>query len=333
MFEYFYNEIFRSVIIGFGSLFNGIQIQHKDENDSTFSVIKVPLAYGPTQKFLARLQQNPDLNAPVQITLPRMSFEFTNLAYDSSRKSTQTQTVVYTNSDGTETKRGYLPVPYNMTITLSIYTKLNDDMLQIIEQIVPYFQPGYTLPIKFLGNLKELVNVPVQLDNIDMSDDYEGNFDTRRALIYTLTFTAKTYVFGPLKDVSSDIIKKVSVGYVAGSTSGNSYQRDVTYQVTPRAVKDYDGVVATLLSENVDMVETIIDVDDGTKIPEKSYIYIGQEEMYVENVTGNKLVVKRAQDKSPLQNHLLGEKVHTITQADNAQIEVGDNFGFDGNLF
>lgn len=333
MFEYFYNEIFRSVIIGFGSLFNGIEVQHKDENDSTFSVIKVPLAYGPTQKFLARLKQNPDLNAPVQITLPRMSFEFTNLAYDSSRKSTQTQTVVYTNSDGTETKRGYLPVPYNMTITLSIYTKLNDDMLQIIEQIVPYFQPGYTLPIKFLGNLNEVINVPVQLDNIDMSDDYEGNFDTRRALIYTITFTAKTYVFGPLKDVSSDIIKKVTVGYVAGSTSGNSYQRDVTYQVTPRAVKDYDGVVATLLSENVDMVETIIDVDDGTKIPEKSYIYIGQEEMYVENVTGNRVVVKRAQDKSPLQNHLLGEKVYTITQADNAQVEVGDNFGFDGNLF
>jgi len=333
MFEYFYNEIFRSVIIGFGSLFNGIQIQHKDENDSTFSVIKVPLAYGPTQKFLARLKQNPDLNAPVQMTLPRMSFEFTNLAYDSSRKSTQTQTVVYTSSDGTETKKGYLPVPYNMTITLSIYTKLNDDMLQIIEQIVPYFQPGYTLPIKFLGNLNEVINVPVQLDNIDMSDDYEGNFDTRRALIYTLTFTAKTYVFGPLKDVSSDIIKKVSIGYVAGSTSGNSYERDVTYQVTPRAVKDYDGVVATLLSENVDMVETIIDVDDGNKIPEKSYIYIGQEEMYVENVTGNRLVVKRAQDKSPLQNHLLGEKVYTITQADNEQIEVGDNFGFDGNLF
>jgi hypothetical protein len=333
MFEYFYNEIFRSVIIGFGSLFNGIEIQHKDENDSTFSVIKVPLAYGPTQKFLARLKQNPDLNTPVQMTLPRMSFEFTNLAYDSSRKSTQTQTVVYTNPDGTETKKGYLPVPYNMTITLSIYTKLNDDMLQIIEQIVPYFQPGYTLPIKFLGNLNEVINVPVQLDNIDMSDDYEGNFDTRRALIYTITFTAKTYVFGPLKDVSSDIIKKVTVGYVAGSTSGNSYQRDVTYQVTPRAVKDYDGVVATLLSENVDMVETVIDVDDGTKIPEKSYIYIGQEEMYVENVTGNRLLVKRAQDKSPLQNHLLGEKVYTITQADNAQIEVGDNFGFDGNLF
>ena len=138
MFEYFYNEIFRSVIIGFGSLFNGIQIKKKDESDDTFSVVKVPLAYGPTQKFLARLQQNPDLNHPTQMTLPRMSFEFTNLAYDPSRKSTKTQTMVVTNSNGEEERKTFLPVPYNMTIVLSVYTKLNDDMLQITEQIAPY---------------------------------------------------------------------------------------------------------------------------------------------------------------------------------------------------
>ena len=332
MFEYFYNEIFRSVIIGFGSLFNGIQIKHKDENDDTQSIIKVPLAYGPTQKFLARLKQNPDLNHPVQMTLPRMSFVFTNLAYDPSRKSTQTQQFVVTSADGTEERKSYLPVPYNMTITLSVYTKLNDDMLQIVEQIVPYFQPGYTLPIKFLGNFNEVMNVPVVLDNIDMTDEYEGNFDTRRALLYTFTFTAKTYVFGPLKDVSNDIIKKVTVGYIAGSKS-NKYERDVTYQVTPRAIKDYDGVVATLLAENVDMNETVIDVENGSAIPEGSYIYIDQEEMYVETVADNKLVVRRAEDKSPLQNHVLGSKVYTINNNDNVQIELGDDFGFDGNVF
>ena len=332
MFEYFYNEIFRSVIIGFGSLFNGIQIKHKDENDDTFSIIKVPLAYGPTQKFLARMEQNPDLNHPVQMTLPRMSFEFVNLQYDPTRKSTQTQQLVLTNEDGTETKKAYLPVPYNMTITLSVYTKLNDDMLQIVEQIVPYFQPSYTIPIKFLGNLKESTNVPIVLDDIDMTDEYEGNFDTRRALIYTFTFTAKTYVFGPLADVSKDIVKKVSIGYVAGSKSGK-YERDVTYQVTPRAIKDYDGVVATLLAENVDMVENVINVDDGTKVKKGTYIYVGQEEMYVEDVVNNKIVVRRAQDKTPIQNHVLGSKVFNITQADNARIEVGDDFGFDGNVF
>jgi len=332
MFEYFYNEIFRSVIIGFGSLFNGIQIKHKDENDDTFSIIKVPLAYGPTQKFLARMDQNPDLNHPVQMTLPRLSFEFTNLQYDPSRKSTQTQQLVLTNEDGTETKKSYLPVPYNMTITLTAYTKLNDDMLQIVEQIVPYFQPSYTIPIKLLGNLKESTNIPIVLDDIDMTDEYEGNFDTRRALLYTFTFTAKTYVFGPLADVSKDIIKKTTIGYIAGSKSGK-YERDVTYQVTPRALKDYDGVVATLLAENVDMVENVINVDDGTKIKKNTYIYVGQEEMYVEDVIDNKLVVRRAQDKTPIQNHVLGSKVYNINQADNVKIEVGDDFGFDGNVF
>jgi len=331
MFEYFYNEIFRSVIIGFGSLFNGIQIKKKDESDDTFSVIKVPLAYGPTQKFLARLQQNPDLNHPTQMTLPRMSFEFTALAYDPSRKSTKTQSMVITNANGEEERKTFLPVPYNMTIVLSVYTKLNDDMLQITEQIAPYFQPGYTIPIKFLGDYEEVVNTPVVLENIDMTDEYEGNFDTRRALIYTFTFTAKTMLFGPLTDVTKDIVKKVTVGYIAGSKS-NKYERDVTYQVTPRAIKDYDGVVATLLAENVDMVETVIDVEDGTKIPEGSYIYIDQEEMYVETVTGNKILVRRSQDKSPIQNHVLGSKVFTINQADNTKIEVGDDFGFDGNL-
>jgi len=180
MFEYFYNEIFRSVIIGFGSLFNGIEIKQKDSSQDVFSVIKVPLAYGPTQKFLARLEQERDLNKPVQITLPRMSFEFTDLQYDPSRKATQTQAFYVIDDNGEKVKKVFMPVPYNMTIELAIMTKLNDDMLQIVEQILPYFQPSYTLPIKFLGELKEVQNVPVQLESISMEDDYEGNFDTRR---------------------------------------------------------------------------------------------------------------------------------------------------------
>jgi len=208
MFEYFYNEVFRSVIIGFGSLFNGIKIQHKDASDDTFSEIQVPLAYGPTQKFLARMQQEADLNRPVQITLPRMSFEFTGLTYDPSRKSTQMQTVINQTPDGANIKKNYMPVPYNMSFELVIYTKLNDDMLQIVEQILPYFQPHYNLSVNFLGNLKEKRDIAIQLDNIVMSDDYEGNFDTRRALIYTLNFTAKTYLFGPVTDVTDTIVKR-----------------------------------------------------------------------------------------------------------------------------
>ena len=331
MFEYFYNEIFRSVIIGFGSLFNGIEIKHNNA-----SIMKVPLAYGPTQKFLARMQQEADLNKPVSITLPRMSFEFLGLQYDPTRKSTQTQTIINQTPDGTQVKKNYMPVPYNMRFELSIMTKLNDDMLQILEQVLPYFQPAYNLSINYLGNLKEKRDVPIQLDNISMEDDYEGNFDTRRALIYTLSFTAKTYVFGPIADVTGDVIRKTSVGYVAVSKArGVAPVRDVTYSTTARATKDYTGDVVTLLAENVDLLETVIEVDDGTKIEAEKYIYVGQEEMYVESVTGNKMTVKRAQDNSTVQNHVKGAQVKGINYPgtdDNALIQFGDDFGFDGSI-
>ena len=121
MFEYFYNEILRSTIIGFGSLFNGIEVQHQNDQDKTVSVIQVPIAYGPTQKFLARMQQEANLNRPVQITLPRISFEFTSLTYDSSRKTSKNTSFLTTTPDGSQVKRVYSPVPYNMGFELSIY--------------------------------------------------------------------------------------------------------------------------------------------------------------------------------------------------------------------
>lgn len=333
MFEYFYNEIFRSVIIGFGSLFNGIEIKHKNSDDDTVSVIKVPLAYGPMQKFLARMEQEVNLNKPVRMTLPRMSFEFVGLQYDSSRKSTQTTTIVNQTPDGNNLKRNYMPVPYNMEFTLSIMTKLNDDMLQIVEQILPYFQPSYALSINFLGDLKEQRDVPIQLNNITMTDDYEGNFDTRRALIYTLSFTAKTYVFGPITDVTSQIIKKTTIGYVAGTPGDPNATRDLTYQVTGRATKDYDGSVATFLSQNVDLAETVFTVDNPDSLTAKTYIYIGQEEMYIEKILDGKIIVTRAADNTVPQQHVMGSKVYTITAEDDKLIQFGDDFGFHDDTF
>ena len=336
MFEYFYNEIFRSVIIGFGSLFNGIEIKHKDSSDDVYSVIKVPLAYGPTQKFLARLEQEADLNRPVQMTLPRMSFEFTDLQYDPSRKATQTQAFYVTTDDGQKVKKVFMPVPYNMTIELSIMTKLNDDMLQIVEQVLPYFQPSYTLPIKFLGELSEVQNVPVQIESISMEDDYEGNFDTRRALVYTIRFTAKTMLYGPVSDVTGDVIKKVQVGYIAGTSataSGTTYQRDVSYRVEPRATVDYDNSVLTQLAANVEISDTIIEVEDGSTITVGSYVDIEGENMYIKDKSGNKFTVRRAQDKTKAAIHASGTAIKSITTADATYIDSGDNFGFDGSTF
>jgi hypothetical protein len=294
--------------------------------------MKVPLAYGPTQKFLARLEQSPNLNKPVQMSLPRMSFELIGLSYDSARKSTTTQTFITSSaSNKKQEKKAYLPVPYNLDFELSVMTKLNDDMLQIVEQILPYFQPSYTITIDLVKEIGEKRDVPVVLNSISMSDDYEGDFSTRRALIYTLRFTAKTYLFGPISSASSDIIKKVSVGFVAGHKT-DTPSRDLVYSVEKRAIKDYTGEVTTTLSNNISESDTIIEVDNATNIPENTYIYIGEEEMFVDSKTGNKLTVIRGADNTIATAHVSGTGVKKITQEDNQLIEVGDDFGFSGSL-
>ena len=227
---YFYHEIIRKTIISFGTLFNQIHIVHKDSNDENISKIRVPLAYGPTQKFLARLEQQPNLNKAVQITLPRMSFEMTSIQYDSSRKSSVTQS--FKTLDGQNIKKVYLPVPYNIGFELNILTKLNDDALQIVEQILPYFQPGFNLTIDLVDSIGEQRDVPMVLENISFQDDYEGDFSTRRALIYTLSFTAKTYLFGPIAESSEGLIRKVQVDLYTNTDVANA-KREVRYTVTP----------------------------------------------------------------------------------------------------
>jgi len=327
MFEYFYNEILRKTIIGFGTLFNGIAIKQEG------STVKVPLAYGPTQKFLARLEQAPNLSQATQISLPRMSFEFTGLTYDSSRKVTTTQTIAVKNpDDGTDIKKVFMPVPYNMQFELSIMCKLNDDALQVVEQILPYFQPQYNLTINLVSLINEKKDVPVVLENITMDDQYEGDFTSRRVLLYTLRFTAKTYLFGPVTSASKDIIKTASVRYLAGGSQ--STQRDVTFAVQPRALKDYTDDVVTTISEDIDASQKTINVADGTKITVNKYIDVDGEEMKVTKITGNKLNVSRGEDSTIAKAHVRGTGVKGIdytAREDSNIIELGDDFGFDGS--
>lgn len=333
MFEYFYHEIFRKTVIGFGTLFNNIEIRHTNSQGEVRSVIKVPLAYGPIQKFLARVEQEPNLNPPVQITLPRMSFEFTGLTYDTTRKLTTTQTFLAKSvTDGTDIRKAYMPVPYNMDFELSIMTKLNDDMLQIIEQILPYFQPSYTLSINLVDSIGEKRDIPIVLENITMEDDYEGDYTTRRALIYTLKFVAKVYLFGPVSSsATTDIIKKVSLGFVSGDTKSTT--RDLTYSVEPVATKNYTGDVTTILSKDLELGSTIVEVSDATNIPLNSYFTIDNETLYVANKTGNVLDVIRGSYGTLISNHVSGTEVKLITSEDNSMIPIGDDFGFSGLEF
>ena len=228
---YFYHQNIRKTIIAFGNLFNNITLKHQDSNNNEYSEIRVPLAYGPTQKFLARLEQQADLNKPVAITLPRMSFEMNSLKYDSSRKTTVTQSFKALTNDS-KIKKVYMPVPYNIGFELNIMAKLNDDVLQIIEQILPFFQPAFTVTVDMVDTIGEKKDIPIVLDDISFRDDYEGDFSTRRILLYTLQFTAKTYLFGPISDSTDSLIRKVQVDMYS-STDVQTARREMRYTVTP----------------------------------------------------------------------------------------------------
>jgi len=237
---YYYHEIIRKTIIGFGTLFNGIYVKHKTQEGVAAQEMKVPLAYGPSQKFLARLEQQPDLNKMVAITLPRMSFEMTDISYDATRKSGITQTFKAVDSRDSKLKKVYMPVPYNLGFELSVMCKLNDDALQIIEQILPYFQPSFNLTVDLVQSIGEKRDIPIVLSNVSFVDDYEGDYATRRALIYTLRFEAKTYLFGPVAESSEGLIKKVIVD-TAMDTNTAQAKREMRYTVEPDPITASPG--------------------------------------------------------------------------------------------
>ena len=323
--NYFYHEILRKTIVAFGTLFNDIKIKHKDNAGDDFSIITVPIAYGPVQKFLARIEQVPDLRKRVAITLPRMAFEMTGISYDPSRKSSTMQT--FKALDGNEITKAFMPVPYNVNFRLSIMSKLNEDALQVVEQILPYFQPHLNLTVDLVSSIGEKRDIPIIFERISMDDQYEGDFTTRRILIYTLDFTAKTYLFGPIGNGGDTLIKQVQVDYYSKTDRVNA-SRELRYTAEPRAIKDYDSDATTTLAENVSTEITEFDVSSAASLVEKSYVQIGDESMYIRKITGNTLSVNRGQDGTVIASHLSGTNVNVINNADDALIDLDDDFGF-----
>ena len=315
---YSYHEIFRKTVVAFGTLFNNIELRRQDE------VMKVPLAYGPKAKFLARLDQVPDpTNKRVQITLPRISFEINGITYDATRKVSPTQKIAIPTSN-TKNKNVFMPVPYNLGFELAIISKNQEDGLQILEQILPYFQPHYNLSVKLLPSMNEVKDVPVVLQNIDYEDDYEGDFSTRRAIIYTLQFSVKTYLYGPVTEPK--VIKKAIVDY---STSAKvTAPREVRYQVTPKSLQDRDGVVVTTLSSATDADDNLIAVADASGINKFDSIYIDTELFRVSKKSGNNLTVVRAYEGTTAAAHASGTNVFLVNDADDALLDSEDDFGF-----
>ena len=229
--QQFYHETTRKVVVAFGTLFNNIQLVRKYNDGVVTQSMKVPLAYGPRQKFLVRLREDPDLTKQVAITLPRIGFEINGLSYDPTRKLNRVQKFKKTKSgESSKLDTQYMPVPYNLGFQLYVLSKNSDDSLQIVEQILPFFQPDYTLTINDMPDMSVKRDVPVVLNSISYEDDYEGNFETRRAIIYTLDFTAKFYLYGPV--TSSGVIKTVTVDQFT-DLPDRSPRREQRFQASP----------------------------------------------------------------------------------------------------
>ena len=229
--QQFYHETMRKVIVAFGTMFNNVSIVRKNNSGVVTQSMKVPLAYGPRQKFLVRLNDDPNLSKQVAVTLPRIGFEIQNLTYDSTRKMNRVQK--FKKVKGADSKRldtQYMPVPYNLDIELYILAKNSDDALQIVEQILPYFQPDYTITVNDMVDMGIKRDIPIVLNSINYEDDYQGDFESRRAIIYTLSFTAKFYLYGPV--TSQSVIKTVQVDQYADMPD-KSPTREQRYTVTP----------------------------------------------------------------------------------------------------
>lgn len=197
----YYHGATRKAIVAFGRLFSDIKIVRENKDGSVAQTLTIPLAYAPKEKWIVRIDSDPSLTNNTYTTLPRMSFEITGYSYDATRKTNKMNKIMCTqNTNAANPNRAsvFSPVPYNIDINLYILTKTQEDAMQILEQILPTFNPEYTLSVKAVPELDIVQDIPVVLNSVDVQDDYDGDFETRRFVTHTLSFTLKTNIFGPI---------------------------------------------------------------------------------------------------------------------------------------
>ena len=293
---YFYNETIKRCVSVFGTLFNNIDVKKIKSDGTVVSQFRVPISYGPKQKFLDRLAEEPNLSDRNRsaITLPRMAFELTGFEYDTQRQQNKLIRSIKNQYESDTTKRGfqYAPSPYNLNFTLSILAKNMNEALQIVEQILPYFQPEYTVTMKMVDSIPDNRDVPVVLNGVSFEDSYEGSFEDRRVIEYTLDFQMKTYFFGPV--YTGKIIKNViERTYIPGGT----FTTDTGFTTTQinnsglvKEVKHYEpafGEVANAVSSSTTVT---FDTAINTKIA------VGNE-VFGTNLTTNPTISSIASNK------------------------------------
>lgn len=258
------HDSLRKYIIVFGTVFNDIYINRSSSTGEVLQTLKVPLTYGPKDKVLARLEQNPQMDNQVGIVLPRISFEMTSMEYDSTRKlNTLNKLTKQSTTAGSddEVKYQYQPVPYDLNFEMNILVKNAEDGTRIVEQIVPYFTPDFTVSVNIVPEVDGPRDVPIILNSISSQDQYEGSFEQRRALIWTLQFTVKGWLYGPTK--KSKLIKYAETTFRLPEdvATGNTTNTSNTVVVTARPGLTANGTATSNSAASIDY-EEIISTDD-----------------------------------------------------------------------
>jgi len=257
----FYHQTMRKLVVGFGSLFNDITIVRTDSTGAEKERIKVPLNYGPKAKYIVRMKQDPNLLRDVALTVPRMSFEIQNVEYDGSRKL-QTITRNVRTKDQTTKLVQFTPVPYNINFELGILCKHQDDALQVVEQILPFFTPDFTYTYFAIPTMDIKHDIPIVLNNVSHEDIYDGDFTARRVLTWTLSFTSKAYIYGPIKE--DGVITKIQVDQLIPA---GDVDDPVVRSETPRVARETitpDPPTATADDDFGFMID-FEEFDDGLK--------------------------------------------------------------------
>lgn len=271
--QQFYFSTIRKYVTLFGTLFNDIYITRTNAANTTTVFMKVPITYAPKEKMLARVQQDPNIDRPTAtIPLPMMSFEMTNVSYDTNRKLNTINRSAVKSDNPNVLKYQYNPVPYNFGFRLYILVKNAEDGTKIIEQILPYFTPDFTTTIHLIPEMEITMDIPVIINNVSQEDTYDGNFKERRSLVWTLDFTLKGYLYGPVK--KAGVIKFANtVFYVANTADIRDSVGEVDWasyvRVTPGLTANGEPTSNAALSVNTNIIEAtddygyIIEKDDN----------------------------------------------------------------------
>lgn len=249
--NYFYNATTRKYVALFGTYFNQLTVERIDNNEVLQQRMIVPISYAPFQKILSRLEQNPDFKTKTAISLPRMSFELTNMTYDGERKISPITKIRKNVVDDSGGRRFvYAGSPYNLDFSLYIMAKYQEDATKLLEQIIPFFNPDFTSTVRLIPGL-DPIDIPLILNGVSMEDIYEGSYEERRSILYTLNFTMKAWYFGPEKQKS--VIKFVDVRYATDSDTNTPFEE--FYSVTPGMTANNEPTTDRDLSIDYSLIE------------------------------------------------------------------------------